>query len=190
MSIATATFFGGVVRSSPIDAWLAHQIGYALGQVGFSLRHGGYNGLMEDAARGAAAAGAEVIAVTLAGVEWGAFNDSVTATVHLETMGQRLHHFLDDTDLVVAMGGGVGTLHELSAALWYAGNIREVPVWIAGPTALRLLKFLREDRWLFESPTRPLGFLREVSDFLAFQGELDQLHSRLTDRTATGSQLT
>lgn len=188
MSTATATFFGGVVRSSPADARLAHDIGHVLGQAGFSLRHGGYNGLMEDAARGAAAAGAEVFAVTLAGVEWGGFNDSVTTSVHLDTMGQRLHHFLDDTDLVVAMGGGVGTLHELTAALWYAGNVREVPVWLAGAAALRLVRFLREDRWLFESPTRPLGFLREISDLVMFRSELDRLLSHLDTRAVVGPQ--
>jgi hypothetical protein len=55
----------------------------------------------------------------------------------------------------VAMGGGVGTLHELTAALYFAGAIRPIPVWITGTTALELLAFLRRERWLVESPSPP-----------------------------------
>ncbi|WP_260867689.1 LOG family protein [Streptomyces sp. SAJ15] len=48
-------------------------------------------------------------------------------------MGARLHAYLDDANLVVAMGGGVGTLHELTAALYYATTIRPLPVRLLGP---------------------------------------------------------
>lgn len=169
---ATATFFGGVVPASDREEELSFGIGLALGRAGFVLQHGGYNGLMEQAARGAAAAGGEVVAVTLTDVDWGEFNPYVTEAIRLPIMGDRLHRFLDNTDLVVAMGGGVGTLHELTAALWYAGNIRTVPVWLAGETALRLSAFLKAERWLFESSTRPLGFLREIPDLATFEQEL------------------
>lgn len=113
----TATFFGGVVPASEQEERFAYGIGVALGGAGLVLRHGGYNGLMEEAARGAATAGGQVVAVTLTNVDWGEFNPHITEAVRLPTMGERLHRFLDDADLVVAMGGGVGTLHELTAAL-------------------------------------------------------------------------
>jgi uncharacterized protein (TIGR00725 family) len=171
----TATFFGGVVPASEQEEQLAYGIGSALGGAGLALRHGGYNGLMEQAARGAAAAGGQVIAVSLTDVAWGEFNPYVTDVTCVPTIGERLHQFLDETDLVVAMGGGVGTLHELTAAIWYAGNIRAVPVWIAGKTAQRLSTFLKNERWPFESPTRPLGFLREIPDLTIFEGKLSML---------------
>ncbi|MGB3441600.1 MAG: LOG family protein [Actinophytocola sp.] len=179
-----ASFFGGVVPASEEEERLAYGIGAALGKAGVVLRHGGYNGLMEEAARGVATAGGQVFAVTLKNVEWGKFNPHVTAAIHLPTMGERLHRFLDDTDLVVAMGGGVGTLHELTAAIWYAGNIRPVPVWLAGKTALRLLTFLKVERWVFETPTRPLGFLREIPDLATFERELSALNLDRPERTS------
>ncbi|MGH3874186.1 MAG: LOG family protein [Pseudonocardiaceae bacterium] len=175
MARLTATFLGGVVPASEQEEQLAYGIGVALGAAGLILQHGGYNGLMEQAARGAAAHGATVVAVTLTDVDWGEFNPYVTDAVRLPTMGERLHRFLADTDLVVAMGGGVGTLHELTAALWYAGNIRTVPVWLTGETARRLSAFLRTERWVFESPTRSLGFLREIPDLTTFERELSTL---------------
>jgi hypothetical protein len=90
-------------------------------------------------------------------------------------MGERLHAYLDHADLVVAMGGGVGTLHELTAALYYATAIRTLPVRLLGPTAAQLGDFLREQRWLVETPTRPLGFLRTVPDVPALAADLEEL---------------
>ncbi len=174
---STAVFFGGVVVASPQEEQLAETVGEALGAAGLALLHGGYNGLMEAAARGAATRGGTIRAVTLADkhAEWGDFNPYVTDSAHLPSLGARLDHSLGQADVVVAMGGGVGTLHELTAALYYAGNIRPVPVWVTGPTALRLLDFLREERWLFESPTRPLGFLTPLATAADFTAALTRL---------------
>ncbi|MEW1659058.1 LOG family protein [Streptomyces sp. NPDC093707] len=176
----TAVFFGGVVPASPDEERLAEEVGMALASAGFALLHGGYNGLMEAAARGAAAKGGNITAVTLADkhAEWGDFNPHVTDEVHLPDIGARLNHYLDAADLVVAMGGGVGTLHELTAALYYAGSVRPVPVWITGPTALGLLSFLRREKWLFETPTRPLGFISPIGSAVAFAAQLHDLTSQ------------
>lgn len=171
----TASFFGGVVPTSEEEGSLANDIGHELAAAGFVLQHGGYNGLMEAAAGGASAAGGEVVAVTLSDVDWGEFNPYVSRVIRVQQMGDRLHRFLDDVDVVVAMGGGVGTLHEITAALWYSGNVRPVPVWLVGQTAMRLAAFLRAERWLFESPTRSLGFLREISDSAEFRRALSDL---------------
>ncbi|MFE2556743.1 LOG family protein [Streptomyces sp. NPDC059352] len=175
----TAVFFGGVRPSSAEEEELAEEIGQALARAGYQLLHGGYNGLMEAAARGASSEGAPVTAVTLADKhdEWGAFNLYATASVHLPDLGARLNHYLDHADLVIAMGGGIGTLHELTAAAYYATTIRPVPVVLAGDTALRLLAFLREEEWLYETPTRPLGFLRTAGSADAFRTHLSALRS-------------
>lgn len=177
-------FFGGVVPASAEEEHLAEEIGTALAGAGFTLLHGGYNGLMEAAACGAAAAGGKVVAVTLEGkhAEWGDFNPHVTAAVHLPDLGARLNHYLHHADLVVAMGGGIGTLHELTAALYYAGTIRSVPVWAVGRTATTLLGFLRREMWLFETPTRPLGFLTPIASASVFAIELAHLSESLALR--------
>ncbi|GAA1942960.1 LOG family protein [Kitasatospora viridis] len=177
----TAVFFGGVVPSSANEEAMAEEIGRSLAQAGYQLLHGGYNGLMEAAARGAASQGATVTAVTLIGKhdEWGAFNPHATMSVHLPDLGARLNHYLDHADLVVAMGGGVGTLHELTASLYYATTIRPVPVCLAGPAAARLLDFLHHERWLYETPTRPLGFLSTAESADAFRTHLATLTTSL-----------
>ncbi|MGW2282863.1 SLOG cluster 4 domain-containing protein [Streptomyces sp. NPDC001770] len=172
--VRTAVLFAGVV-ARPGEEELAQVAGDLLGAAGFGLRHGGYNGLMEAAARGAARHGVPVTAVTLDGQDWGPFNPYVTDVVYAQTVGDRLHAYLDDADLVVVMGGGVGTLHEVTAALYYATTIRPVPVRLLGPAACRLGAFLRTERWLVEGPTRPLGFLTGLPDTAALEQDLATL---------------
>jgi uncharacterized protein (TIGR00725 family) len=170
-----ATFFAGVVPPTGEEP-LAEAAGAALARAGYALRHGGYNGLMEAAARGAARHQGRVTAFTLADrPDWGPLNPHVTDAVYAPTMGARLHAYLDDADLVIAMGGGVGTLHEITAALYYATAIRTVPVRLLGPTAGRLGDFLRADRWLVQTPTRPLDFLRTLHDAAALDADLADL---------------
>ncbi|MFI5756792.1 orotate phosphoribosyltransferase [Streptomyces sp. NPDC051569] len=153
----TAALFAGVV-ARPGEEHLALAAGVALGAAGYGLRHGGYNGLMEAAAQGAAPHGVPVTAITLADrPDWGPFNPHVTDAVYAPTMGDRLHAYLDDVDMVVVMGGGVGTLHEVTAALYYATTIRPVPVRLLGQAARRLCTFLRDEQWFVEGPTAPWG---------------------------------
>jgi uncharacterized protein (TIGR00725 family) len=171
-----ATFLGGCLAPSANEEGLAYEAGRCIGELGFTFQHGGYNGLMEHAARGAAAAGAPVVAVTLRDKqEWGSLNPYVGRAIYAPDMGTRLGCLIGHADLVVAMGGGVGTLHELTAALWYAGNIRQIPVVTAGATASRLTRFLRSERWLYESPTRPLSFLKNAQTASALRSLLPRL---------------
>ncbi|MGH3822773.1 MAG: hypothetical protein ACRDRA_08060, partial [Pseudonocardiaceae bacterium] len=65
MARPLVTFLGGVVPASDQEERLAYGIGVALGAAGLVLQHGGYNGLMEQVARGAATKAATVVAITL-----------------------------------------------------------------------------------------------------------------------------
>ena len=42
-------------------------------------------------------------------------------------------------------------------------------------------RFLRENRWLVQTPTRPLGFLRELPDAAALATDLADLASKRKD---------
>jgi hypothetical protein len=184
----TASFLGGVLPPSPDEENLAYQAGHRVAELGYKLQHGGYNGLMEHAARGAAEAGAPITAVTLQGKKaWGGFNPYVRDAVYAPDMGARLNTMIGGSDLVIAMGGGVGTLHELTAALWYAGNIRQIPVVAAGAAAIRLIQYLRAERWLYESPTRPLDFLHTAATDAELRTLLGHLAQRSTDRESSSS---
>lgn len=181
-----AVFLGGVAADSSNDKRLARACGHVVGRQGYALVHGGYNGLMEHAAAGAAAEGAEVIAVTLAGKgEWGPFNPHVGRELYASSLGQRLDLFFSTTDIVIAMGGGVGTLHEVACAIWYSSNVRRIPVVLAGSRAAHLLDHLVAERWIYHTSTRPVEFLHVVYDESALEGIVsglaDQRQAELAD---------
>ena len=169
-----ATFLGGVAPDSTVDIEFAYQCGRTIGRHGLSLFHGGYNGLMESFAQGVAEVGTEIVAVTLSDKEaWGSFNEYTTRALYLDDLGQRLNTLLSNADIVLAMAGGVGTLHEVAAAIWYAGNVRRIPVVLMGARAERLLSFLKEEKWIYESPTRPIDFLSVVRTVAELDAILD-----------------
>jgi uncharacterized protein (TIGR00725 family) len=170
----TAALFAGVMPRTPEELVLAEAVGEVLGRAGYTVLHGGYNGLMEAAARGASRHGVRVTAVTLAGrPDWGEFNPYVKEPAVLaESLGRRLDEYLNDADLIVGIGGGIGTFHEIAAALYYATAIRTVPVRLVGPAACRLDGFMRAEGWLKETPTRPVGFLRALPDAEALGADL------------------
>lgn len=170
-----AVFLGGVSVKSTSEREMAYGCGKILGQMKYTLFHGGYNGLMEDVAHGASLEGAKVFAITLSDKkEWGTFNPYVSNALYARDFGQRLNNFFSSADIVIAMGGGIGTLHEITSAIWYAQNIRSFPVIILGTRGINLIKMLKEQEWIYKSPTRSLDFLQTATSI----EELEDIISR------------
>ena len=109
--------------SSPVSAPefldTAGRLGAALAQAGWTLVYGGGSqGSMGAVADGALAHGGEVIGIIpkfMADLEWG--HAGVTHLELVEDMRERKHRLLQDSDAVVALPGGCGTLEELFEAI-------------------------------------------------------------------------
>ncbi len=97
----------------------AHTLGGLLARGGCSLVYGGGSqGLMGAVANGALEAGGEVIGILprfMADLEWG--HPGLTQLELVEDMRERKHRLLTDSDAVVALPGGCGTLEELFEAI-------------------------------------------------------------------------
>lgn len=98
---------------------LAHGLGRALGEAGDEVVYGGTTtGLMGELAAGAREGGGRVIGVLPHPIaELGAVDQRLDELVQVETLGERKVRMLEDTDRVVAMAGGLGTLDELLEVL-------------------------------------------------------------------------
>lgn len=98
---------------------VAFALGEALAQNGHSLVYGGGStGLMGAVADGALACGGEVIGILpafMADLEWG--HPGLTELRLVEDMRERKHQLLADSDAVIALPGGCGTLEELFEAI-------------------------------------------------------------------------
>lgn len=104
------------VAQDYLDA--AFRLGQVIAEAGHSLVYGGGSqGLMGAVADGALAHGGEVIGILprfMADLEWG--HTGVNLQL-VEDMRERKHRLLTDSDAVIALPGGCGTLEELFEAM-------------------------------------------------------------------------
>jgi uncharacterized protein (TIGR00730 family) len=109
--------FGGSQLKPGDEAYEnAYELGKQLGNNGFTVLTGGYIGSMEAVSRGAAEAGAHVIGVTCEEIEnWrpvGA-NRWVKEEMRMKTIPERILCLIENSDAVLALPGGVGTITEV-----------------------------------------------------------------------------
>ena len=97
----------------------AFELGELLAKNGHSIVYGGGSqGLMGAVANGALAHGGDVIGILprfMADLEWG--HPGLTELRLVEDMRERKHQLLADSDAVIALPGGCGTLEELFEAI-------------------------------------------------------------------------
>ncbi|HMM66695.1 MAG TPA: TIGR00730 family Rossman fold protein [Dokdonella sp.] len=98
---------------------VAFRLGALLAESDCTLVYGGGSaGSMGAVANGALSAGGEVIGILpkfMADLEWG--HPGLTRLELVEDMRERKHRLLTDSDAVVALPGGCGTLEELFEAI-------------------------------------------------------------------------
>lgn len=106
-------------RVDPVYRDAAFRLGATLAQAGATVVYGGGgSGLMGALADGALSVGGEVIGIIprfMIDVEWQ--HPGVANLEIVEDMRERKHRLLTDSDAVVALPGGSGTLEELFEAI-------------------------------------------------------------------------
>jgi uncharacterized protein (TIGR00730 family) len=117
------------------------EMGALLGGAGFDVMTGGYKGVMEAVSRGAHRSGAHVVGITM-----GRFEDRVNRYVMDEirtaNFYERFRWLVDRADGYVAMGGGIGTLAEVTFT-WQElqlGMVPKRPLVLVGPIWRALFK--------------------------------------------------
>src|SRR5215510_11672080 len=108
-----SVFGGSQTKEGETAYTAAMELGRLLAQRGHTVLTGGYIGTMEAVSRGAHEAGGHVIGVTCSEIErWrpiGA-NPWVKEERKKETLMERLHALIHESDAAMALPGGVGTL--------------------------------------------------------------------------------
>jgi uncharacterized protein (TIGR00730 family) len=110
------------------------EMGDLLGRSGFDVMTGGYKGVMEAVSRGARAAGAHVVGITMA-IFKDRVNRFVMDEIHTANFYERFGWLVERADGYIAMGGGTGTLAEVTFT-WQElqlGMIPRRPLVLVGP---------------------------------------------------------
>jgi uncharacterized protein (TIGR00725 family) len=125
----------------------AYRVGQLVAEAGAALVSGGTTGVMEAASRGAREGGGLTIGV-LPGTERGAANDYVDIALPTGLGTARNLIYTRGCDAVIMIGGGAGTLNELTIA--YQGRRSVVVVEGTGGWADRIRAALVDGRFLDE----------------------------------------
>lgn len=160
----------------------AVSLGRLLAGAGYAVASGGYYGVMEGVSRGASEAGGHVVGVTCTLLEnWReglAANRWVKEEVRFGSLRERLYHLVTNCDAAVALGGGIGTLSEVSLmwSLIQTGEIGRKPLVLVGPLWHETLStFLG----------RADGFVAPGDrDLLSFAGQVDEVVKILKNSAA------
>lgn len=127
---------GEAVVSDPATAALAEEVGRGLAAAGAVLVCGGLTGVMEAACRGAREAGGRTIGI-LPGTDRAEANPFVEVAV-ATGMGQARNAVIVlSADVLIAIGGGYGTLSEIGLALRHGKPVVGLQTWEAGRGAWR-----------------------------------------------------
>ena len=167
--------FGG---SSPQPGSAAYheamQMGRLLAQAGYTVATGGYNGVMAAVSCGATEVGGHVIGVTCNLLEsWReglAANSWVKQEIKFGSLRERLYHLVSFCDAAVALGGGIGTLSEVSLmwSLMQTNEIPRKPLVLVGPLWRKSLsEFLQHaEAYVGETDKTLLAFADQVDGVL------------------------
>ena len=154
-----AIYCGSATPADPRYVELAEDVGAALAQRGIGVVYGGGRlGLMGAVARGAKAAGGEVIGVipeSLIRAE--VANHDCDELIAVSGMHERKQRFTDLSDGFITLPGGVGTMDELWEAMsWAQLGYHSDPVGL-----LNAFGFY-DDLIAFNAKMAAVGFVRPV----------------------------
>jgi len=123
---------------------LALRLGQVLAELGLEIACGGYGGVMEGISRGAVSAGGRVRGYTVSGWTMRAPNRYLSEECPCSDLYERLRRLIEESDALIALGGGIGTLAEVVLA-WnhlYMRLIAPRPLIVVGEEWSRLLDHL------------------------------------------------
>ena len=113
-----AVFGASQTHPGEPDYEAAAEAGRLLVEAGFAVATGGYAGVMEAAAAGAAAAGGDTVGFTAPPVFPGrsGANTHIKVEVPSDTLSLRIHNIMEASSGFLVMPGSIGTLTELMVA--------------------------------------------------------------------------
>jgi len=109
-----ASVFGGAMDDTTTKEYKdTIKIGKLLTEHGYTIKTGGYRGIMEAASKGATENGGKAIGITCKALGGVRGNEYLSETIVTDTIYDRLELLLKESTVIIGQVGGVGTLAEI-----------------------------------------------------------------------------
>jgi len=125
--MGTITVFGSSIpKPGDLEYEDAYRLGKFLGENGFNVCTGGYQGVMDAVSKGAKESGVEAIGITVETFN-AAPSGHLTEIVECDSLFERIKTLVNFADGFIVLNGGTGTMLELSV-IWEYFNKGLIPV--------------------------------------------------------------
>jgi len=122
-----ATLFGGAMNDTETPEYKdTVKIGKLLVEKGYSVKNGGYRGMMEAVSKGASEENGFITGYTCKTFGSVKGNKYLSETIVADDLYDRLRFLIEDTDLFIIQRGGIGTLAELFLALDLIRKMKDI----------------------------------------------------------------
>jgi len=142
----TVTVFGSSKPLSGEEEYeAAYKLGRLLGESGFSVCTGGYQGIMDAVSKGASEFNVDVIGVTV-DLFSAVPSKHLTSQIHCNSLFERIEKLIEIGDAYIILRGGTGTLVELSIS-WELMNknlIQHKPIACHGEMWQKIIQPMEE----------------------------------------------
>lgn len=166
---AIAVFGGADVGHSDARYQAACELGAALALAGHAVVTGGYFGLMEAVSEGARAEGGQVLGITVSSFDPKLPNDHLTSRIHAHDLHDRLRQMTHQSDAIVVLPGGLGTLVE-TATIWLLKQVEQLassyPIIVMDSALWNIVERAANDLLISPSDTRHLSFAHDSEEVL------------------------
>lgn len=123
-----ASVFGGAGRDKDTKEYKETiLIGNMLGELGYTVKCGGYYGIMEAISKGVSESGGVAIGHTCKTFPTTKGNEYLTETIPADDIYDRLRMLIQNTDIFILQKGGIGTLAELFLTLDIVRKMKNRP---------------------------------------------------------------
>jgi uncharacterized protein (TIGR00725 family) len=160
------TFGSSTIKENQKEYKEAIEIGYTLAQKGYTLKCGGYGGLMEAISIGAKRAGGECIGQCMAYFEdIREPNNNLSSKVVHKDIFDRLRGLIENSEIFIVQRGSLGTINEL-LMVWTLAYIDQLDarIVVIGDEFLDIKKL--EHLPIDEKLYKKLEFFSDYREFL------------------------
>lgn len=108
-----AALFGGSKNDKNSKEYIQTlEIGKYLAELGYTVKNGGYGGMMEAVSKGVVQNGGKSIGVTCSQVSFEIGNEYLSEVIATDKLYDRLKILIEETSIFIVQKGGIGTLAE------------------------------------------------------------------------------